>query len=140
MSRIFWDTHLFLYLFEDSPGLGAKAAALRRRMLARGDQLFTSALTVGELLVKPLEARAPDVAASYERALSLSASIVIIDQHVMRRFAEIKERHHVPPADAIQLAAASHIGVDLFITSDDRHDGLIVPGVQFIASLEEARL
>jgi hypothetical protein len=55
MSRVFWDTHLFIYLFEDYGPLSKATAALRTKMLARGDQLLTSALTLGEILVKPTE-------------------------------------------------------------------------------------
>ena len=54
MTRVFWDTNLFVYLF----GGGECAACVkqvRSRMLERGDQLLTSALTLGELLVKPWE-------------------------------------------------------------------------------------
>jgi predicted nucleic acid-binding protein len=140
MSRIFWDTHLFLYLFEDTPRLGSKVATLRRRMLARHDQLFTSALTWGELLVKPIEAHDAALVEAYERAVTLGASIVSIDQHVARRFAEIRQQATVGPADALQLAAAAQIGVDLFVAHDDRLAGLVVPGVQFINSLDLVQL
>ena len=54
MKSIFWDTNLFIYLLEDSPQFGQAVADLRRRMLRRNDRLFTSAMTVGEVLVKPL--------------------------------------------------------------------------------------
>ena len=54
MKSIFWDTNLFIYLLEDSPKFGQAVAELRRRMLRRNDRLFTSAMTVGEVLVKPL--------------------------------------------------------------------------------------
>ena len=55
MSRIFWDTNLFIYLFEDYGTLSKEVGTLRRRMLERGDQLFSSTLTLGEILVKPVE-------------------------------------------------------------------------------------
>ena len=47
MSRIFWDTNLFIYLFEDAGERADRVAALRQRMLERGDQLFASTLTLG---------------------------------------------------------------------------------------------
>lgn len=59
VSRIFWDTDLFVYLVEGR-GRGEQVAALRRRMLEREDKLLTSALTLGELLVKPMEAGNPE--------------------------------------------------------------------------------
>ena len=54
MTRVFWDTNLFVYLFEGG-AFAARVREVRSRMLARGDQLLTSALTLGELLVKPRE-------------------------------------------------------------------------------------
>ncbi|MGC1500193.1 MAG: hypothetical protein WA800_09355, partial [Terriglobales bacterium] len=56
MSRIFWDTNLFIYLLEDNRhnNLSKRTIALRRRMIERADQLFTSTMTVGEVLVRPI--------------------------------------------------------------------------------------
>lgn len=50
MSRIFWDTNLFIYLFEDKGELTEQVVSLRQRMIVRQDQLLTSALTLGEIL------------------------------------------------------------------------------------------
>ena len=97
-------------------------------------------MTLGELLVKPIEARNVAIGEAYERAMTLGASIVPFDQHVARRFASIRERADVGPSDAMQLAAAAQAGVDLYIAHDDRLKGIIVPGVQFITSLELAHL
>ena len=44
MSRIFWDTNVFIYLFEDYGSLSGRARELRQAMLERGDQLVTSTL------------------------------------------------------------------------------------------------
>ena len=55
MSRIFWDTNLFIYLFEEYGELSRRVQRLRSSMLSRGDQLLTSSLTLGEILVKPIE-------------------------------------------------------------------------------------
>ena len=62
MSRIFWDTNLFIYLIEDYGKFSARVSVLRERMLMRGDRLFTSSLTLGEVLVKPLEVGDPGLA------------------------------------------------------------------------------
>ncbi len=35
MSRIFWDTNLFIYLFEDYGPLSKATAELRKKMLMR---------------------------------------------------------------------------------------------------------
>ena len=54
MTRVFWDTNVFVYLLEGGT-FSARVKDIRSRMLDRGDQLVTSALTLGELLVKPRE-------------------------------------------------------------------------------------
>ena len=56
MSRIFWDTNLFIYLLEDKGELTERVVSLRERMAERSDELLTSTLTVGEILVRPFEA------------------------------------------------------------------------------------
>lgn len=50
MSRVFWDTNLFIYLFEGKGHLAERVVALRHRMIERQDQLLTSSLTLGEIL------------------------------------------------------------------------------------------
>ena len=50
MSRVFWDTNLFIYLIEDEGERARRVAGLRERMIEREDELFTSALTLGEVL------------------------------------------------------------------------------------------
>jgi predicted nucleic acid-binding protein len=45
------------------------ARKLLNRMFVRRDELITSAMTLGELLVKPLEASRPDLARRYEALL-----------------------------------------------------------------------
>ena len=51
MSRIFWDTNLFIYLFEKNIQFYSPTAALRKRMIERKDELMTSAMTLGEIQV-----------------------------------------------------------------------------------------
>ena len=67
MSRIFWDTNLFVYLFENRGEPTERVVSLRKRMIERNDELFTSALTLGELLVKPMEAGNEILMRRYER-------------------------------------------------------------------------
>src|SRR5205807_10144530 len=79
MSRIFWDTNLFVYLFEDYKVLSKTTEELRAKMLARGDQLLTSTLTISEVLAKPLERGANDVRQQYEKAITSTAVVIPFD-------------------------------------------------------------
>ncbi len=50
MSRIFWDTMLFIYLLEDHPYPQRESAELLARAHRRGDSLYTSHLALGEIM------------------------------------------------------------------------------------------
>ena len=47
------DTNLFIYMLEARGDLARKTKALMKRMDERGDVLLTSAVTLGEILLKP---------------------------------------------------------------------------------------
>jgi predicted nucleic acid-binding protein len=138
VTRVFWDTNLFVYLLEGGPA-AARVRQIRSRMLERGDQLVTSGLTLGELLVKPRETS--DAAArDHLMTLRAIATIVAFDEQAAPRYAEIRADRTIRAPDAIQLACAAAAAVDLFITNDDRLSRKHVTGVKFISSLERAYL
>lgn len=140
MSRIFWDTNLFIYLFEGS-GRNAQAVVnLRQRMSERGDELLTSTLTLGEILVKPSESGDAKLRTAYEEAIAREAVLLPFSRDAARLYAEIRRDRSIRPPDAIQLACAAHARVDLFITNDDRLTTRSITGIQFIQSLERAFL
>jgi len=136
MSRVFWDTNLFVYLFEDYGALSKAVVQLRSAMLARGDQLLTSALTLGEILVKPTERGDTELCTKYERAIVAAAGIISFDLKAARTYAELRSERSLRAPDAIQLACAANAGVDLFVTNDERLQGKHVSGIQFIVALE----
>jgi predicted nucleic acid-binding protein len=140
VSRVFWDTNLFIYLFEGTDARAERVAALRQRMRQRHDQLYTSTLTLGEVLVKPLERGDEELRQKYERALTGAVQLVPFDREAARRYADIRQDRAVRAPDALQLACAAAARVDLFITNDDRLSRSTVPGIQFIVSLERAFL
>ena len=138
MSRVFWDTNLFIYLIEDFGSLSDRVAEIRERMLARGDVLYTSALTLGEVLVKPMEVGDTGLQQAYEAAISAGSVVVPFDRSAARRYAAIRRDQTIRAPDAIQLACAAEASVDLFVTNDERLSHKVVPGVQFLASLDRA--
>lgn len=138
MSKVFWDTNLFIYLIEGAGTPTDRTKVLRQWIIARGDELLTSALTLGELLVKPLESGNEELAFRYERTVREGATVLPFDEQAAIRFAEIRADRGIRSADAIQLACAAAAGVDLFVTNDERLSRKIVRGVQFIQSLDRA--
>ncbi|HEX4002460.1 MAG TPA: type II toxin-antitoxin system VapC family toxin [Candidatus Acidoferrales bacterium] len=140
MSRIFWDTNLFVYLFEDYGGLSKEVDALRRRMLTRGDQLFASTMTLGEVLVKPMECGDEGLRRSYWDALTQTVTLLPFDREAAVQYAAIRKDRSVKPADAIQLACAAQAQIDLFITNDDHLKGRVIQGIHFIVPLKNVVL
>jgi predicted nucleic acid-binding protein len=140
MSRVFWDTNLFIYLLEGYGELSNRVIALRESMFARGDQLVTSTLTLGEILVKPVEQGNVELSRKYETAISAAALLIGFDIDAARIYATLRRDRSLRAPDAIQLACAASAHVDLFITNDARLQGKHVEGIQFIVSLHSAPL
>ena len=140
MSRIFFDTNVFIYMFEGLEPSRTRMIEIRRRMLDRGDQIVTSAMTLGELLVKPTKLGQTSLIEQYDRAVRSTALVINFDTQVAWRFASLRATHNLRSADAIQLACAAHSGVDLFLTNDQRLHTLNIPGIGFITPLDRAPL
>ena len=136
MSRVFWDTNLFIYLFEDYGVLSKAVSQLRSKMLDRGDQLLTSTLTLGEILVKPTERGDSELSGEYEHAIAAAATLIGFDVKAAKVYAALRSERSLKAPDAIQLACAASASVDLFVTNDERLQGKQVDGIQFIVRLE----
>jgi predicted nucleic acid-binding protein len=140
MSRIFFDTNVFIYMFEGLEPNRSRMIEIRRRMLERRDQTVTSTMTLGELLVKPTKLGQTSLIEQYDRSVRSAAQVVSFDAQVAWRFASLRATHTLRSADAIQLACAAHVGVDLFLTNDERLHSLNIPGIGFIAPIDRAPL
>ena len=139
MSKIFLDTNVFVYLFEDQGPRGTRATEIFNEISLRGDEVLTSALTLGELLVKPIEANDHALADRYRKAFrGPTVKLISFDEAGAESYARIRKDRGIKAPDAIQLATAAAAGCDLFITNDDRLTCVRVPGIQFISSMERA--
>jgi predicted nucleic acid-binding protein len=140
MSKVFFDTNLFIYMFEGLEPFRSRVLEIRKRIIDRGDQIVTSAMTLGEVLVKPTKLGQTSLIEQYDRAIRSTVRVISFDPSVSWRYASLRATHTLRSADAIQLACASHFGVDLFITNDQNLHKLNVPGIGFIAPLEKVPL
>jgi predicted nucleic acid-binding protein len=140
VSKIFFDTNVFIYMFEGLEPAKSQMKNIRRRMLERGDSIVTSAMTLGEILVKPTKLGQASLIEQYDRAIRSTAQVIAFDAQVAWRFATLRATHNLRSADAIQLACAAHIGVDLFLTNDQGLHPLTIPGIGFITPLDKVPL
>jgi predicted nucleic acid-binding protein len=128
---------LFIYWLEDHPQYARRVDAIHSRMEQRHDQLITGAFTFGEVLAGAYRKGAPQLADEARGLLrQIVKEVVPFTLETADRYAQIRGAAGITPADAIHLASAAQAGTDLFLTNDKRLVGKIVPGIQFIASLD----
>jgi predicted nucleic acid-binding protein len=137
--RIFWDTNLFVYLWERSVRTD-QVEALINWQRQHEAELVTSTLTIGELLVHPLRQNREDLVDSYLASFS-QLHVVPFDEPAAYAFAQLRARYaRLGPPDAIQLGCASVAAVDLFITNDRRLARYTVPRVNTIRALADVKI
>ncbi len=135
--RIFWDTNLFIYLFEKNEEFYQRIADLYQEMLEQEDTLITSTLTLGELIAQPLRQGRKDIAEQYVRLLSEGErfQMITFDQRAAEYYGKIRAETSVRQPDAIQLACAVAAGTSRFVTNDSSLWKVTVPGIEEICGL-----
>ena len=137
MSRIYWDSMLFIYWLEDHPLFAKRVAAIHARMRERQDELITGAVTLGEVLAGAYRKGPPSRAVETRGALlSLLSGVVPFTVETADRYARIRGSTNIASPDAIHLACAAAANTDLFLTNDNKLVGKVIPGIQFIAGLD----
>jgi uncharacterized protein len=141
MSRVYWDTMLFIYWLEDHPKFGVRVDEIYARMRERKDRLITSSFTFGEILAGLYRTGLADAAAEIRNQLrGVVSEIIPFGLDTADRYARIRGQLNVSPPDSIHLACAAEAGTDLFLTNDKTLVGKFVPGIQFIAPLDSQLL
>jgi len=137
MSRIYWDTMLFVYWIEDHPRYARRVRQLLEKMKVRQDQLCTSSFAVGETLAGPCKTGDKEVARKILDVFRPPfVEVISFGFETAEYYADIRAKQGVSAADAIHLACAAQAHVDLFLTSDTDLIGKVVPGIQFIAGID----
>jgi predicted nucleic acid-binding protein len=141
MSRIYWDTMLFVYLLEDNSAFSSRVRNLLSRAQRRGDSLYTSYLSLGEIMAGVERSASPQSAASVRDALvEMGFSFLPFDSSAVSPFSKLRAKMKLKAPDAIHLACAASAGIDLFLTGDTQLFKLDVPGIQFIADFNSSIL
>jgi predicted nucleic acid-binding protein len=138
VSRIYWDSMLFIYWLEGNPRFGKRVDAIWSRMQERNDQLLTSALAFGEVFAGAYrrganQERVRQVKAELEIAVS---EVIPFTSETADLYGRIRGSLKISSADAIHIACAAQARIDLFLTNDNNLIGKVIPGIQFIAGLD----
>jgi len=137
VSRIYWDSNLFIYLHEGHPTFGPRVRRIYGEIVARNDTLCTSVFTVGEVLTMPLRMK-DDAAvnAISESMLSGEVELIPFTLAMAQRYGKIRAISSVKAADALHLATAIESRVSLFVTNDHQLQRLQVPEKPFTVGLD----
>ncbi len=122
MSPVFMDTAPLIYLFE---GQWAVRKIVRDRIAAWLDAdvpLYSSVLTLAELLVPAQRAKKTGVIYRYKSALRelLSAPLHSIDDAQAECASALRAKYGFATPDALQLSCAMSLDCEIFYTND-RH-------------------
>jgi predicted nucleic acid-binding protein len=141
MSRIYWDTMLFIYLVERHPTYRQRVENLLVRARQRGDALFTSYLALGEVMAGAEKSPYPAKAQAIKETLrEMGFTYLPFDAGAVEPFSTLRSKQKLKIADSIHLACAASAGIDLFLTGDQQLTKLDVPGIQFIADFNNPLL
>ena len=134
--KAFWDTNLFIYLWENSVFTEA-VLKLTDQYSEKGYDVCTSSLSLGEILVKPFSDGKMEWVEAYVRQFQ-EIEIIPFGTREAVTFARLRSQFPtIKPPDAIQLSCALEAGATNFVTNDDRLKKLKLEGIT-IQSLEEA--
>ena len=137
MSRVYWDSMLFIYWMEDHPAYAPRVDFIFQSMLVRGDTLCASYLSLGEVLAGSVRQNRVQSIKEVERFFDSGlVEVLPFNRSAALQFARLRATVKVNPADAIHLGCAAASGVDLFLTHDGSLQKLRVQGIEFIAGLD----
>jgi predicted nucleic acid-binding protein len=137
VTRVYWDSNLFIYLHEDHPAFGPKVRRAYESHIARNDSLCTSVFTVGEALTLPLRMKDQAATATIRNSmLSGEVELLPFTVEMAQRYAEIRAVTALKPADALHLATAIESKVNLFVTNDFQLQKLQFSGKPLTADLD----
>jgi predicted nucleic acid-binding protein len=119
-KRIFIDTAPIIYFIEDHPTYKNVLKVLMDQVDSGQVILFSSTLTLIEVLVQPIRKQRFDLLEKYKQILTHSSSITIysLDTLIAVKAAEIRAKYNFKTPDSIQLATSLNFTADIFLTND----------------------
>jgi predicted nucleic acid-binding protein len=127
------DSSIFVYYIEENPQYLALLDPIFDAVVEGRLKAATSALTLLETLVVPLRIGNEVLARQYERFLTNSEGLLLveIDLSFFRAAAHVRASTRLKTPDAIQVTAALSAGCPVFLTNDRR-----IPSMQGLRVLQ----
>ena len=119
-KKVYLDTNIFIYIFENYPGYQAIVDALLEAIASDEIKCFTNEITLGELLVSPFKNKQQDIANQYIEMLNdqdfVSLTPTTQDLHI--EAARTRANTGMKYPDAVHVASALSSGCEVFLTND----------------------
>lgn len=133
--KIFWDTNLFIYLWEKK-AYAEEIDRLCAFISTHSYSTTTSSLTIAEILVKPQQLKRVDLIDQYLRAFA-ALEVIPFGCKESLLFAKLRAINPaLRPPDAIQLACACSAKCSVFLTNDERLAKVKHPSSLSVSSLQ----
>ncbi|MGE0543340.1 MAG: type II toxin-antitoxin system VapC family toxin [Dehalococcoidia bacterium] len=120
VARLFLDTAPLIYLVERNPRYFDVVLSIFDRIDDGQVAGVTSPVTLAECLVVPYRIQSPNLRQLYidQIVAGSNTTFVTIDDTVAKRAADLRARHNLRLADALQVSIALLAGCDALLTND----------------------
>ena len=119
-KTLFLDTAPLIYFIEGQSPFHESLHGIFKANKDGQLHFITSSLTLLEVLVLPLRLKKNLLADKYERLITKSQNIVVVDldTSISRRAAGLRAKYNLKTPDAVQVATAIEKGADFLLTND----------------------
>jgi predicted nucleic acid-binding protein len=120
VNRLFLDTAPVIYFVEENPHYLALVQPVFDRIDSGSLIAVTSPITLSECLVHPYRLQQTDAALAFRELIvhGDSVAFIAIDDEIADKAADLRARHNLTLADALQAATALRAACDAFLTND----------------------
>ncbi len=114
------DSAPFIYATEERPAYVDRMRLIFQLIRTQPIQVCSAAITLTEVLTKPLKDNDTKVVVAYRQLLlnSRRFRLIPINPTIAERAAELRARYNLKTPDALQVAVALHQQCDAFLTND----------------------
>ena len=118
--RVYFDANIFIYLVEGYARFQKSLDDISESLLRQEVEIFTSEVTLCEVLVAPLRDKKSELVVLYRQFIENSGAFTLLPtaRETFVRASLIRARERLKLADAIHVATAVEAGCSAFVSND----------------------
>lgn len=120
ITRLYIDTAPFIYFTEKRAVYVDKMRAILNHVSTQQINIVTSAVTIPEILMKPLQANDEALVKRYQTMFyqTRGINVISVTPSVGNLAAQLRAKHNLKTPDALHIASAINSYCDAFLTND----------------------